>query len=357
MHESGPSGPPSQQRPVQRTLPPVRLPEQGEEVGVEALIAASQAAITARLEEGLRSINQSAAHLMRQVAAEVWKAAGPDARKNLQSGVIGGLARDDALRGVLAHMDERYQALHVEIARMEEALRRLAGATGRSLKRADGMAELVERVTQASNEQGRRTQADLAELARWIEGTLGPISARLGALEAAAEAVATRQRTDLAAFTERTRQALARVGERLSQAFGVLREQTAAENRSALQALEAAIHEDFDRLEELTKEQAATSAEVAARISRSLLQLTERTVQALKVLRERIDARDARDEERDRIEKATQPPSAPPSPPPPAPVPTEPVEVDLEARLSGLRVSIDGLSVITEDAPDPEGAS
>jgi hypothetical protein len=302
---------------------------------------------------------------MRQVAAEVWKAAGPDARKNLQSGVIGGLARDDALRGVLAHMDERYQALHVEIARMEEALRRLAGATGRSLKRADGMAELVERVTQASNEQGRRTQADLAELARWIEGTLGPISARLGALEAAAEAVATRQRTDLAAFTERTRQALARVGERLSQAFGVLREQTAAENRSALQALEAAIHEDFDRLEELTKEQAATSAEVAARISRSLLQLTERTVQALKVLRERIDARlreridarDARDEERDRIEKATQPPSAPPSPPPPAPVPTEPVEVDLEARLSGLRVSIDGLSVITEDAPDPEGAS
>lgn len=354
MYEGGPSGSSSQQRPVQRTLPPVRLPEQGEEVGVEALIAASQAAITARLEEGLRAINQSAARLMRQVAAEVWKAAGPDARQNLQAGVIGGLARDDALRGVLSHMDERYQALHVEIARMEEALRRLAGATGRSLKRADGMAELVERVSQATNEQGRRTQADLAELARWIERTLGPISARLGALEAATEAVSTRQRTDLAAFTERTRQALARVGERLSQAFGVLREQTAAENRSALQALEAAIHEDFDRLEELTKEQAATSAELAARISRSLLQLTERTVQALKVLRERIDARDARDEERPaHIEEA--PP--PPSPPPAAPVPTEPPDVDLEERLSGLRVSIDGLSVITEDAPDPEGTS
>jgi hypothetical protein len=354
MHETGPTGPSSQRPPVQRTLPPVRLPEQGEEVGVEALVAASQAAITARLEEGLRAINQSAARLMRQVAAEVWRAAGPDARKNLQTGVIGGLARDDAIRGVLSHMDERYQALHVEIARMEEALRRLAGATGRSLKRADGTAELVERVTKASQEQGRRTQADLAELARWIERTLEPISARLGALEAAAEAVATRQRTDLAAFTERTRQALARVGERLSQAFGVLREQTAAENRGALEALEAAIHQDFDRLERLSQEQAATSAEVAERISRSLLQLTERTVRALKGLRERIDSRE---EERVRVAEIPSP-----SDPPAAAAPSVPPEIDLEERLSGLRVSIDGLSVIAgdtaaEDTPDPEGTS
>ena len=346
MHETGPPGPSSQRPPGRGTLPPVRLPEQGEDVGVEALIAASQAAITARLEEGLRAINQSAARLMRQVAAEVWRAAGPDARKNLQSGVIGGLARDDAFRGVLTHMDERYQALHVEIARMEEALRRLAGATGRSLKRADGMAELVERVSKASHEQGQRTQADLVELARWIERTLGPISARLGALEAATEAVATRQRADLAAFTERTRQALARVGERLSQAFGVLREQTAAENRSALEALEAAIHQDFERLERLSQEQAATSAEVAERISRSLLQLTERTVRALKDLRERIDARE---EEHIRVAEA----AAPEETPPPI-APTVPQEADLEARLNGLRVSIDGLSVIAEDTPDPE---
>jgi hypothetical protein len=352
-------------------VPPVRLPEQGEEVSVEALIAASQAAITSRLEEGLKAINQSAARLMKQVAAEVWRAAGPDARKNLQTGVIGGLARDDALRGVLAHMDERYQILHVEIGRMEEALRRLAGATGRSLKRADETAELVERVTQATHDQGRRTQADLAELARWIERTLGPISARLGALEAAADAIASRQRADLAAFTERTRQSLARVGERLSQAFGVLREQTAAENRSALQALETAIHEDFDRLERLSREQAATSAEVAARISRSLLQLTERTVKALKGLRERIDAREDERlqlaEERLQLEKdrvriqeereLVKEPEEPAGEPPAAVAEAEPLDVDLDERLSGLRVSIDGLSVIAEDAPDPEGTS
>ena len=352
MHETGPTGPSSQRSPVQRTLPPVRLPEQGEDVGVEALIAASQAAITQRLEEGLRAINQSAARLMRQVAAEVWRAAGPDARKNLQTGVIGGLARDDAIRGVLTHMDERYQALHVEVTRMEEALRRLAGATGRSVKRADSMAELVERATQASQEQGRRTQADLVELARWIERTLGPVSARLGALESAAEATATRQRTDLAEFTERTRQALARVGERLSQAFGVLREQTAAENRSALSALEGAIHKDFDRLERLTHEQATASADVAERISRSLLQLTERTVRELKGLRERIEAHDAREEERVRVTEVALPTEAES-----LPTPDEPAEADLEARLTGLRVSIDGLSVISEEAPDPEGTS
>ena len=353
-------------------MPPVRLPEQGEDVGVDALIAVSQAAITARLEEGLKAINQSAARLMKQIAAEVWRAAGPDARTNLQSGVIGGLARDDALRGVLAHMDERYQLLHVEIGRMEEALRRLVGATGRSLKRADDTAELVERITQATNEQGRRTQADLAELARWIERTLGPISARLGALEAAAEAVASRQRTDLAAFTERTRQSLARVGERLSQAFGVLREQSAAENRAALQALETAIHEDFDRLERLSREQAATSSEVAARISRSLLQLTERTVRALKALRERIDEREEErvrlaeervqlETDRARFREEREPaeePEEPAAEPPAASVPEEvPLDIDLEERLSGLRVSIDGLSVLAEDAPDPEGTS
>jgi hypothetical protein len=349
MHESGPTGPSSQDRPDRGTLPPVRLPEQGEEVGVEAFIAASQAAITARLEEGLRAINQSAARLMRQIAAEVWRAAGPDARKNLQAGVIGGLARDNALRGVLAHIDERYQALHVEITRMEEVVRRLVGATGRSLKRTDGMAELVERVSQASQEQGRRTQADLAELARWIERTLEPISARLGALEVALEAASNRQRTDLAEFTDRTRQSLARVGERLSQAFRVLREQTAAENRSGLQALESAIHQDFDRLERLSREQAAASSEVAERISRSLLLLTERTASALNRLRERIEARQ---------EERPVAAEAPPPSPPPAPAPTGPQEgTDLETRLSGLRVSIDGLSVIAEDSPDPEGTS
>ena len=352
MHETGPPGPSSQPPQGGTTLPPVRLPEQGEEVGVEALVAASQAAITLRLEEGLRAINQSAAKLMRQVAAEVWRAAGPDARKNLQTGVIGGLARDDAIRGVFTHMDERYQALHVEIARMEEALRRLAAATGRALKRTDGMAEVVERVTQASSEQSRRTQAGLAELARWIERSLGPISARLGALEATAEATAARQRTDLATFTERTRQSLARVGERLSQAFGILREQTAAENRTALQALEEAIHQDFDRLERLSQEQAAASGEVAERISRSLLQLTERTVRALKGLRERIDDHDARERERVAVSE-TPPPAESPS----LPIPDEPAEADLEARLTGLRVTIDGLSVLAEDAPDPESTS
>lgn len=351
MHEPGPTGQSSQKPPVRGTLPPVRLPEHGEEIDVESLIAASQAAITARLEEGLRAINQSAAKLMRQVAAEVWRAAGPGAEKNLQTGVIGGLARDDALRGVLAHMDERYQGLRVEIGRMEEALRRLAGATGRSVKRADGVAELVERVTQASHEQGRRTQAELTELARWIERSLGPISTRLGALEAAAEAVSARQRTDLAAFTERTRQALARVGERLSQAFVILREQTASENRGALETLETAIHQDFERLERITQEQAASSAEVAERISRSLLQLTERTARALNGLRDRLDAK--REKEKPVAEAPVSAPSPERlAPPVPAPMP----ESDLETRLSGLRVSIDGLSVIAEDSPDPEGA-
>jgi hypothetical protein len=326
---------PSAGRPTSNLPPPVKLPEQGEEVSVEAIMAAYQATMTARLEEGLRAIHRSAAHLMRQLVAEVWKAAGPEAGKNLQAGILGGLARDDALRGVLTHIDERHQALSLEVRRMEEAVRKLAETTGRSVKRADLVAGVAERVTQASYEQGRRTQEGLRQLARWIERTFEPVSTRLSALEATSEAASARQRAELAAFTERTRQGLARVGQRLRHGFVALREQTSAENREALEALENAVHGEIERLERLSEEQATRSAEFADRVSESLLALADRTSRSLDALRkELLGARFDRDDAGQSLDPRQEP-------------------VD----QSGLLSSIDGLSGIAEELTETEKGS
>jgi hypothetical protein len=74
-----------------------------------------------RLEEGLEAIEEAAGSLMRDIAAEVWKAGG-GTPEDMQSHIVEVLSRDQAVRGLIAHSDDRFQSLDLRMARIEQSL-------------------------------------------------------------------------------------------------------------------------------------------------------------------------------------------------------------------------------------------
>ncbi len=88
-------------------------------------MAAYQDTLGEQLEEGLRSIQHEANSLMHEIASEVWRAAGGD-RGDLRSTIVESLSRDQALRSLIAHTDERFQEIAVRTSRLEDSLNMLA---------------------------------------------------------------------------------------------------------------------------------------------------------------------------------------------------------------------------------------
>jgi uncharacterized protein YoxC len=92
---------------------------------VEAVITASQEMIQEQLDEGLRSIQHAANTLMHEIAAEVWRGAGGDTDK-VGSTILHELSRDQAIRALISHSDERFQALAARTGRLEDTMNMLA---------------------------------------------------------------------------------------------------------------------------------------------------------------------------------------------------------------------------------------
>jgi hypothetical protein len=81
--------------------------------------------IQEQLDEGLRSIQHTANSLMHEIAGEVWRSAGGD-REAVASTILQELSRDQAIRGLIAHSDERFQALAARTGRLEDTMNMLA---------------------------------------------------------------------------------------------------------------------------------------------------------------------------------------------------------------------------------------
>jgi hypothetical protein len=94
-------------------------------------------ALEARLDEGLRAIQDTANQLMHEVASEIWRAAGGD-KDQTGSRILESISRDQGMRSLIAHADERFQSLAVRTARLE-----------------DTMSALVESIRQAKDELSR----------------------------------------------------------------------------------------------------------------------------------------------------------------------------------------------------------
>jgi hypothetical protein len=95
---------------------------------------ALQRAVDDRLEDGLRAIEEHATALMREIASEIWRASGADVRPE-QERIVSLLSRDQAIKGLIASSDERFQSLAVRTGRVEDALADLV-ETGRATREA-----------------------------------------------------------------------------------------------------------------------------------------------------------------------------------------------------------------------------
>src|SRR5712692_3071561 len=82
-------------------------------------------AVEERMEEGLRTIEEQAVSLMREIATEMWRASGTDVGPE-QDRILSFLSRDQAIRSLIASSDDRFQTLAVRTARLEDALAELA---------------------------------------------------------------------------------------------------------------------------------------------------------------------------------------------------------------------------------------
>ena len=87
----------------------------------EAEMASYQQVLEDRLEQGLAAINQSANALMHEIASEVWRAAGGD-KDQVGSQILESLSRDQAIRSLVAHSDERFQDLYNQGVNAESLL-------------------------------------------------------------------------------------------------------------------------------------------------------------------------------------------------------------------------------------------
>jgi ABC-type transporter Mla subunit MlaD len=178
MDQPVPSPPPGD-GPRRRTLFSGRDPAAGDhdaERRVEELMAAYQATIQRQLEEGMRRIQLTASSLMHEIASEVWRTAGGD-KDEIRSKILQELSRDQALRSLIAHSDERFQALAVRTARLEDTLDHVAQSVrGTREQLTEQVAALgaAGTATQDTNE----LRSELAEVMRRMAASLATLAER-----------------------------------------------------------------------------------------------------------------------------------------------------------------------------------
>lgn len=328
------AGKPGGRQPTDRT---VRL-EDDERTELDRHLAEYTEIIDERLEKGLAAIERSAAKLMRHLAAEVWKASGPEAGSNLKEGVLATLTQDDAIRGILSHTDERFRSLQVRVTRMEGAVRQLAEATRDAVKRVsdraremersgtteeiarqrEDLARFSQRMGQGMNEMHRRIQTGVrAELDRTREEVRGELQRLEAAVtsEAAFSVDAARDlREDLRSIVDGTAERTGTVLEgihadltrRLTESMGTLDER-ARDAESLVGRTEALRRDLVERLERLQTSQerqrermsdyagqaAEGLAEVARRIKGEIATIAERAEDAERRAGERLEAVEA----------------------------------------------------------------
>jgi hypothetical protein len=135
-----------------------------------------QRTVEERLEEGLQAIEEHAADMMREIAAEMWRSGSGDVRPERER-IISVLSRDQALKSLIASSDERFQALAVRSARLEDSLRDLA-ETGRSTREAmQASAEAVRDIADSPTLQGvDLVRGQLEQVERHIAETLAQLN-------------------------------------------------------------------------------------------------------------------------------------------------------------------------------------
>jgi hypothetical protein len=122
-------------------------------------------AIEERLEAGLDQMESSAAYLMREVAAEVWRTSAADVRPE-QERIMSILSKDQTIRSLLATSDERFQAIAMRTARLEDNLADLGESERRTREAMETTAQSIQEIAQSPTLHGVemvRTQLEQVE--------------------------------------------------------------------------------------------------------------------------------------------------------------------------------------------------
>ncbi|MGZ4151750.1 MAG: hypothetical protein ACXVP3_04830 [Actinomycetota bacterium] len=159
------------------------------EVDTASLNAVIERIVSARLGDAVDAIQQTASSVMHEIAAEVWRTAGGDKRE-VQAKILENLARDDALRGLIAHSDERFQALAVRTGRLEDILERLAADTEAATE------SLTRGVTALETAIGQPALVEVGDLRERLANVVHQISRAL-------ESITERDRILVEAIAER----------------------------------------------------------------------------------------------------------------------------------------------------------
>src|SRR5512132_524204 len=168
MSTSGSS--PSAEEPglCRRGFLPRREPVQAEPVITEPearLAALLQRSVDDRLDEGIRAVEEQATGLMREVAGEVWRSSAKDVRPE-QERIVSILSRDQAIRSLIASSDERFQALAVRSASLEDHLQELADSERRTRAAMEATAHAIREIADSPTLHGVeavRTQLEMVE--------------------------------------------------------------------------------------------------------------------------------------------------------------------------------------------------
>ncbi|MEX0990918.1 MAG: hypothetical protein WD004_01420 [Actinomycetota bacterium] len=94
----------------------------------EAILTAYHQVVVERLDEGIQEIQEKALEAMREIAIEIWRTSGAQG-DDLQTRIMSALSKDDALKGLIQHSDERFQSLSLRTQHIEDSLLAMSNAT------------------------------------------------------------------------------------------------------------------------------------------------------------------------------------------------------------------------------------
>lgn len=122
-------------------------------------------AVSDRVDAGMRQIEDQATGLLREVATEVWRTSAKDVRPE-QERIMSILARDQAIRSLIVTSDERFQAIAMRTARLEDNLADLAESERRTREAMEAAAVSIREISQSPTLHGVemvRTQLEQVE--------------------------------------------------------------------------------------------------------------------------------------------------------------------------------------------------
>ncbi len=190
--------------PRPRAVRNLDLPDQDR---LDSIVTAYQQMVLERVDQGVAHMQEQATRLMGEIASEVWRSVGPEAGENLSERVLGVLARDDTVRGLISHSDERYHALDVRIQRMEAGLKMVADKLKQShLALVSDMEGMRQAITGRLGSAFEHTDHQLAAISAQVDTTGRRLHARLvhaqERIETQNERVGAQLDTSMAAMTQ-----------------------------------------------------------------------------------------------------------------------------------------------------------